>query len=87
MELLEVPEAEDDEGLWEEHAPALSAFLVVSGQWRTRPTGMGGSRWIGLDYGAARAGFDLAGLTVSPAVWADVREIEAGALDELNREH
>lgn len=87
MDLPDAPEVEDDEGVWEEHIPALSAFLSVSGQWRTRPTGMGGSRWVGLDYGAVRAGFDLAGLTVSPAVWGDIREIEAGALEELNRDH
>nr|WP_275897797.1 DUF1799 domain-containing protein [Pseudotabrizicola algicola] len=75
-----------DEGIWQEHLPALLAFLAVSGQWRTRPHGMGDIRWIGLDYGAVRDGLDLAGITVTPDVWADLRLIEAGALDELNKE-
>lgn len=41
--------------------------------------------WVGLDYGAARAALDLAGLTVTPETWADVRAIEGGAIEELNR--
>ena len=41
--------------------------------------------WIGLDYAAARAALDLAGMTVTPEIWADVRAIEGGAIEELNR--
>lgn len=74
------------DGIWEEHVPALVAFLAVSGQWRTRPHGMGETRWIGLDYAAVGAGFGFAGITMTPEVWADLRLIEAGALDELNKD-
>lgn len=74
------------DGIWEEHLPALIAFLAVSGQWRTRAHGMGGTRWIGLDYSAVEAGFGFAAITMTPDVWADLRLIEAGALDELNKE-
>lgn len=66
--------------------PALMAFFAVSGQWRTRPVGMGGSRMLGLDYAAVRAGLDLAGITLDPKTWADLRLIEIGALQELNKE-
>jgi len=41
--------------------------------------------FCGLDYTAVRAGFDLAGITPSPGLWADVQLIEAGALGALNR--
>ena len=41
--------------------------------------------WQGLDYSAARAGFELAGIEVTPALWGEVRTIEAGAAEELNR--
>ena len=34
---------------------------------------------MGLDYGAVRAGLDLAGIVLTPAQWADVQMIEAGA--------
>jgi hypothetical protein len=41
---------------------------------------------IGLDYTAAQAGLELAGIAVTPAVWADVREIERGARAAMNGE-
>jgi hypothetical protein len=41
--------------------------------------------WIGLDYAAARAGLELAGLEVTPEVWADLRAIEEGAIEGMNR--
>lgn len=47
---------------------------------------MGGSEFIGLDYGAVKDGFELSGLEVTPELWADLRLIESGARDELNRE-
>ena len=42
--------------------------------------------WLGLDYAAARAGLDLAGIEMTPDLWSEVRAIEAGAIEELNRE-
>ena len=76
------------EGLWEDHLPAWAAWCAVSGQWRTVPlSGNWGGKviWVGLDYAAAHAALDLAGLTVTPEIWADVRAIEGGAIEELNR--
>lgn len=53
---------------------------MVAGQWRITP----GGKVIGLDYGAVRAGLDLAGITVTPDLWSDVQLIEGGALRGLN---
>lgn len=80
--------AEEAVGLWEEHLPAWNAWCEISGQWRT--TALMSDRgskvvWIGLDYAAARAGLDLAGISITPECWSDIRLIEAGALKELNR--
>lgn len=73
-------------GIWDTHLPALTAFLAVSGQWRTSAQGMGGTRWIGLDYAAAKAGLDFAGIAMTPDIWADLRLIESGAIKELNKD-
>lgn len=72
-----------DDGIWAQHVPALEAFLVVCRQWRV-VAGMSGAAYIGLDYTAAKAGLKLAGIEVSPETWADLRDIEAGALEALN---
>ncbi len=68
------------EPVWRENLPALEAFLAVSGQWRVAPDG----RFIGLDHAAARAGFDLAGIAMTPDLWSDIRLIEGGAREGLN---
>jgi hypothetical protein len=47
---------------------------------------MGGTGWLGLDYSAVQAGLAFAGITVTPEIWADFQLIEAGALDELNKD-
>ena len=39
---------------------------------------------LGLDYTAVRAGFDLAGVKITPDLWAEVQLIEAGARDAMN---
>lgn len=82
---LPPPEEEPAVEVWTEVEAAVRAFLAVSGQWRAAAGGMGGVIWVGLDYTAARAGLDLAGITVTPEDWARVRLIEAGARAELNR--
>lgn len=74
-----------DEGIWEEHLPALQVFLSVMNQWRAVATAQGPIHYLGLDYSAVAAGLGLAGITVPPALWADVQLIEAGALIALNR--
>lgn len=76
---------EAEEGVWPENAPAVDAFLAVSTQWRMVASAGGPLVYGGLDYTGVRAGLDLAGITPSPALWADVQLIEAGALGALNR--
>lgn len=63
--------------------PAFNAFLAVCRQWRTAAA-PDRTVWLGLDYTAVRAGLDLAGLTITPDLWAEVQEIETGALRALN---
>lgn len=73
-------------GLWGCHLDALNAFLELAGQWRCIGPAGGGMVWVGLDYAAAPAAFALAGITVTPERWRELRVIEAGAIEELNRE-
>ncbi len=64
------PAASRGLALWAEHVPALEAFVTVGSQMRE----------TGLDYAGAQAGLALAGIAVDPALWADIRLIEAGAV-------
>lgn len=85
---VEKADPQEFDGLWPDHAPAWRAFAAVSGQWRTQAlSSLGGAAliWLGLDYAAARAGLDLAGIEITPELWAEVRIIEAAAAEELNR--
>lgn len=73
-------------GIWAEHELAWEAWCAVSGQWRTTALStLEAARivWHGLDYTAAKAGFDLAGIEVTPDLWDEVRVIEAGAIREF----
>lgn len=75
-------------GLWEELIPAWHGWCAVSGQWRVVSlSAMNGAKlvWLGLDYTAAQSGLQLAGVSVTPELWDDIRSIEAGAVEELNR--
>jgi hypothetical protein len=45
---------------------------------------MGGVAVTGLDYAGARAGLDLAGIAMTPTLWADLRQIEHGAVAAMN---
>lgn len=40
--------------------------------------------WVGLDYTAVRAGLELAGQQITPELWAEVQQIETGAVRALN---
>lgn len=73
------------DGLWPDHIEAMQAFLAVAGQWRCVAFPNGALLWSGLDYAAAAAAFALSGLNPSPSVWEQVRQIESGAIEELNR--
>lgn len=79
-EVLEAAET----GIWAENVPALAAFLSIGSQMRWIAPGLGAARAIGLDYQGARAGLDLAGVAVTPALWADIRVIEGAAVAALN---
>lgn len=72
-------------GVWPEHAPIVTAFAIVCTQWRIVPIGGGlaPSRllFLGLDYTAARAGLDAAGIAVTPELWRGLRIME----DEATR--
>lgn len=72
-----------DHGVWPENAPAVEAFLAVATQWRV-VAGPERLRVVGLDYAGARAGWDLAGIAMTPALFADVRIMEAAAIAALN---
>lgn len=78
---------EADDGVWFENAPAVRAFLSIDTQWRFAAVGIGGMVAIGLDYQGARAGLELAGIEVTPELWADLRVIEAAAGEAMNRKH
>lgn len=71
-------------GVWRQNWDALQAFLAVASQWRTCAMATGQVYWQGLDYAAARAGLDLAGIEPTPAIWDDVRVMEREARDALN---
>lgn len=72
-------------GVWPEHTAIVTAFAVVCTQWRIIAMGGGfePSRLVclGLDYTAARAGLDAAGIAVTPALWRGLRIME----DEATR--
>ena len=74
--------------IWEDHIPAWNAWCAIGGQMRGLSIStLAGAyvEWLGLDYGAAKAGLDLAGIEVSPKIWNEVRVIEGAAIEELNR--
>lgn len=85
---LELDGPPPEAGLWEEHEAAWRAWCAVSGQWRTAAlSGDWGAKvlYLGLDYAAAAAALTLSGVAVTPECWTEVRTIEEGAIEELNR--
>lgn len=67
----------------------MCAFLSVSTQWRMVAvvTQLGGQTYYqGLDYAGVEAGLRGAGVVATPALWADLRVIEAAARNTLNGE-
>jgi hypothetical protein len=63
---------------------ALEAFLCIATQWRMAGLADGTVHITGLDYTAARAGLELAGVDMTPALWTEVRTIEIGARAAMN---
>jgi hypothetical protein len=71
--------------------PSVEAFLVASTQWRWVTGAVIGPMGVamfqpmrmGLDYVGAQAAWSIAGLSLTPAIFADVRLMEAAALVAL----
>jgi Phage related hypothetical protein (DUF1799) len=78
-----LPEREN--GIWAVHLPALHGFLACQTQWCVIALADGQVRRTGLDYARAQAGLRMARIRLTADQWADLRLIEAGALDAYNR--
>lgn len=70
--------------VWPDNMAIVDLWLAIASQWRTAPLADGRVHWIGLDYGAVRAGFELAAAIVTAALWAGVRDMERAAAAALN---
>lgn len=73
--------------MWSIHVPVVEAFLAISSQWRTGLAAFEGAVqtiWIGFDYAGVRAGLELAGVELTPALWLKLRIMEAAAVKALN---
>lgn len=70
--------------VWPANMPVVDTWLSIATQWRTTPLADGRVHWLGLDYAAVRAGFDMAGLTVGTAIWSGVQVMERAAAAALN---
>ena len=74
----------DEMEVWPDNRGAVEAFLAVSTQWRAIVRTDGSVYWQGLDYAGVAAGLRGAGIRPKPALWADLRIMEAAARDRLN---
>ncbi|WP_366847302.1 DUF1799 domain-containing protein [Pseudophaeobacter sp.] len=75
---------ENNEGVWECNLPAVEAFFDAATQFKRIGLADGSTRSLGLDYGGARAAWDLAGVEMNPELFGQVQIIEHGALAEWN---
>ena len=84
---MRAPRDEGD-GVWPENWDIVMAFLAVSSQWRTASVGGGMSPaslvFVGLDYGAVRAGLEAEQIAITPALWRGLRVMENAATAALN---
>lgn len=71
--------------VWADNWDIVNAFAAVLTQWRVTPIGMTSVHYIGLDYAAAKAGLELAGVKLTPALWTGIQTMEREALSCLNR--
>lgn len=74
----------ETDGVWADNAAAVEAFLAIQTQWRRLALPDGTTRVQGLDYAGCEAGFSLAGIAMTPALWDAVQVIEQGAKAQLN---
>ena len=71
------------EGVWPVNVEIVVSFLLIATQWRTAASAKG-TRYVGLDYAACRAGLEMDGMAPPPEIWRGVRQMEAAARDALN---
>jgi hypothetical protein len=60
---------------------AVHLFFAMATQWRWTGAGMGGLVRTGLDYGALNSVAANLGLTMTPALFSDIRTLELAVLD------
>jgi hypothetical protein len=85
---IEMPPEAQQDGLWPEHETAWRAWCQVSSQWSTITlSGHWGAKviWLGLDYSRAKDGLAMAAMTLTADEWQELRLIEEGAKEELNK--
>lgn len=70
--------------VWPVNMPVIDAWLLIATQWRTISLADGRVHWQGLDYAAARAGFEMAGQPPPPHIFAGVQLMERTAGAVLN---
>lgn len=58
----------------------------MAGQWRSLARFGAAPLWLGLDYTAAEAGWRMAGIEMTAALFTQVQLVEAGAVKALNAE-
>jgi hypothetical protein len=66
-----------------ENEPAAEIFLACATQWRL--AGMSGIP-TGMDYAGVQAAIALMGATPSPALFDELRDMEAGALKQFAKD-
>lgn len=81
MGLRLVPAEQDQLEVLEPNLLSVAAFLECRTQWRV-VSGLAGVAWIGLDYPAVKLVLDDLGCPQN--VFADIRMMEAAALEVLN---
>lgn len=74
----------DEVEIWPEHLEAWEVFGTCDNQWRVI-TGMGGIHHQGLDLGSVKAAMELCEVKDQRTCIAQVRAIESGARQVLNR--
>ncbi|MEW5729143.1 MAG: DUF1799 domain-containing protein [Pseudomonadota bacterium] len=78
----------EDFAVWPENWPTVEVFLALSTQWRwTVAMSQAGAVPIpsGIDYTAIEPTLRLMGREPSPAMFADLRAMEAAALEVLTK--
>ena len=71
--------------VYAENWDTVSAFLMVSTQWRAIARGLEGAvYWQGLDYAGVAVGLAGRGIAATPDLWAGLQIMEVAARDALN---